>query len=232
MNYKIITDEKKLKEFIDWLPELNDGETYYYCLFARSKYDSSGMLKADKQQIKRGTSNKEFLFEKIKQLEVEVGGYYQKHIPISQETLALYITPNPRNYLKATKESLKKFADLITTEYKGYNPHQEVLSQIQVACSRKIYFDFDFDGVEVSGVRPLIIKCINEDCLTFIRTRGGFHLLVKLSDINKVYEKSWYQSINMMSGCDVRGDNLLPVPGCTQGGYTPFIVPSEIKTLI
>lgn len=32
-NYKIITDVDKLKEFIDFLPVLDEDETYYCCLY-------------------------------------------------------------------------------------------------------------------------------------------------------------------------------------------------------
>jgi hypothetical protein len=224
MNYKIIADEAILIDFINWLPELKNNECYYVTLFARNKYAKDSELKSDKQQLKRLTSNKEFLFDKIKQMECEIGSYKQKGLPIPQEALALYITLNPRNYEVAARESAIDLVRLITNEYNGYNPHQVVLTNIQKACGTKKYFDIDFDNVEIDAVKSVIEESINNDSLTYLKTRGGFHLLIELDKIKNEYKKSWYKNITSMEGVDVRGDNLIPVPGCFQGMFIPHFV--------
>ena len=65
---------------------------------------------------------------------------------------------------------------------------------------------------------------LNEECLTYLKTRGGFHLLIDLNKIDKKFAKSWYNNIIKLEGCDICGDNLIPVPGCTQGNFTPYFV--------
>ena len=230
-NYKIINDEKQLIEFIDWLPDLKPHETYYTCLFARAKYSEGLVLPSRQTQLKRFTSNKAYLLSKIKQLECALGSYTYKGLPIPQQALALYINPNPRDLEKATRNSLIKFAHLITKPYTGYNPHTEVLSEIQTAHSRKVYMDFDFDGVEPLTVLGTLNEknTINLDALHIIKTRGGCHVLVELNKIQSYFKNTWYQSIAQMEGVDNKGDELLPVPGCSQGNFTPFFFMKDMN---
>ncbi|RYU96773.1 hypothetical protein [Emticicia agri] len=222
MNYQIIRNEELFLNFIDWLPELKRNETYYVSLLARNKYHQA--VGSDKAQVKRFTATKDFIYDKVKQLECELGTYKYKGVGIPQEALALYISVNPRDMEKACKNSLIRFAELITKEYNGYNPHQEVLSEIQKSCSRKVYFDLDFDKVAITETLTEVKQYINEDCLTVLRTRGGFHLLVEVAKIDKQYTRTWHQSLTKIEGCDIKGDNLIPVPGCTQGDFTPYFM--------
>jgi hypothetical protein len=225
-NYEIIKDENTLRSFIDWLPELNSGEMYYVTLLSRNKYlsDKKTPGSSAKSQLKRFTSDKRYLFDKIKQLECQIGSYKYNNEPVPVESLVLCIMPNPRCLKKATRESLIHFAKLITSDYNGYNPHAEVMSEIQKSCSRKLYFDFDFDNVEIDFVKKELDGCINLNCLKFLKTKNGFHLLVEVSKIDKKFEKIWYNRLTRISGCDVRGDNLIPVPGCCQSDFIPYFV--------
>lgn len=221
MNYKIIADEKILKDFIDWLPELQPNEKYYLSLMARKKY-SNGLLKSDKAQLKRFLAKKSDLFQKIKQLEVEVGAYQYDGETIPQESLALYITPNPRCLKRATKASLKRFAEIICEEdYHNINPHSEVLTCVHQSRGTNHFMDFDFDGVDLIETTNKIFEKINQSAVQILLTRGGFHVLVSLDKIEEQYKKSWYQGIAKLEGCDVRGDNLIPVGGTYQGGFIP-----------
>lgn len=224
MNYKIILDEEILRNFIEWLPDLEENEVYYVCLFARNKYCKDIVhIKSDKAQLKRFTSKKKDLFNKIKQLECEVGSYTQKDIGIPQEALALYITVNPRDTWKALFGSLVHLSKCIQDTNKSVNPHQEVMSEIQKSCSNKYYFDLDIDTKD-PGIIENLGEFINRDCLTILETRGGYHILIRLDKISDEYKRSWYNNISTVVSIDQKGDQMIPVPGCTQGNFIPKFI--------
>lgn len=235
MNYSIIKDEKLLDDFIKWLPELQEDECYYLCLFARSKYakneDGSNKfphIKTDKAQLKRITVHKKSLMkDKIKQMECAFGSYKTKdgdNIP--QEALALYITPNPRSQRKAMFNLIKRIADIQIANATGYNIHAEAMSAIQKCKSRACFIDFDIDFPKDKEINLIELKLFIEENIGtkgvhYLRTRGGYHVLIEPFKIDKQFEKTWYKSIIKHPYVDIKGDAMIPVPGCTQGNFIP-----------
>lgn len=238
MNYEIIKDIPKLKEFIAWLPELTEREKFYCCLFARSKYlkDENGVnrlphIKTDKAQLKRFVSDKERLFAKIKQLEIEVGWYHQKEHIIPQEALALYITVNPRDMYKASINTLVKLAQSVRDDNVLMNPHQEALSEIQRTKSRTVYVDFDIDSkgenpeVYINTLKSIIGHSVGESAeVKILETRGGYHILVNPSTVEQEFKSTFYKKLSSLNGVDQAGDIMIPVPGCVQGGFIPHFI--------
>lgn len=232
MNYKIIKDEKILRGFIDWLPELEENEKYYLCLFARNKYCKElTHIKSDKAQLKRFVSDKERMYEKIKQLEIEIGCYKQKDTPVPEDALALYITPNPRNMYKATVNTMVKLAHSIRDNNVSMNPHQEALSEIQKAKSRTCWIDFDLDlkeEINTEQLHTFIWNRVNIDAVQVLKTRGGFHILINPKMVHSSFIKTFYNNFVKAEGIDQSGDQMIPVPGCTQGMFVPHFI--SLKT--
>jgi hypothetical protein len=227
MNYQIIKDVNILKEFIEWLPDLEEGETYYVGLLARSKYENGDTIKSDKQQLKRFTSRKEDLFYKIWQLECPVGAYTYKGNPVPQESLAIYITPNPRSMHNAMFGGLTTLAQCIQRQ-KKINPHQEVMNEIQRSKSRSCFIDFDIDHKEDNYeqfLKPWVHERVGHSAtIKVIETRGGYHVLVDPSTVEEAFKKNWYQELAKHPHIDQTGDQLIPIPGCTQGDFVPRFV--------
>jgi len=227
MNYQIIADEEKLKAFIAWLPELADNEKYYVSLFARKKYGEGELLTNDKTQLRRFTSDKERLFNKIRQLEVPLGAWKLKNGDAPQHSLALYITPNPRCMAKATELMGKKCWDLRGA--KNYNLHSEALSCIQKSKSRTCYVDFDIDDKEIDLDEAWLDTEVGPGSYTILETRGGYHILVapeKASAYRQTNfgDTKWYQMIQKKYPVDQSGDQLIPVVGAFQGGFVPRLI--------
>lgn len=226
-NYQIIADEEKLLEFISWLPDLEENEKYYVSLFARKKYSQNLVQSSDKAQLKRFTSDKSRLLDKIKQLEIPLGAWKLKGGAAPQASLALYISLNPRCMKKATELMGKKCWDLM--KVKNYNLHAEALSCIQKSKSRTCYVDFDIDNKEINLDKDWLDEEVGASNYKVIETRGGYHLLVEPQKTSsyrqsKGKEGNWHPKIQEKYPVDQVGDQLLPVVGTYQGGFVPRFI--------
>lgn len=236
MNYIIINDEVILKDFINSLPELPEDLVFYCCLFARSKYlDDSNKgtmthITSDKAQLKRFTANKKTLLTKIKQLECPIGSYvqYKTNVPdnpISPETLAVYMTINPRSLSKATKGSLRKFVDMVVDNpTHSFNPSNFAISEIQRSRGRTdwVIFDMDDKSLSYEEIHKLVKDIVGDAEYKILETRGGYHIMVVPSTINQ--NTNWYMELSRLPNIDQCGDIMIPIPGTFQGGFTPKFI--------
>lgn len=240
MNYQIVKNEQALLDFIEWLPDLEQNETYYLSLFARKKYSPNLIKSNDKTQLKRFTSNKERMFDKIKQLEIEVGRWKLREMSAPQESLVLYIMPNPRCIHKATRAMGKKCWDLDRSQ--NFNLVAEAMSCVQRSKSRACFVDFDIDNkdIDLTKLYNIFPECpMTNPPFDILETRGGYHVLVRPQHATnwikghnetcqgfpelKVLE-NWHGEITKTFPVDQSADQLTPVPGCTQGGFVPKFI--------
>lgn len=236
MNYKIIKDEKEFNKFLEWLPELEDGQKFYFSLFARKKFGKTDGLKADKGQLKRFTASKEQALNKIKKLEVELDSYEVDGVKVNEESLVLYVTVNPRDMHKAGLKTAKELVSMMADGKTIYNPQSVALNQIQVTGVKR-YFDIDLDLKEGQTLSHLELYdlLMDKDLINagavdknIIKTRGGYHILVELDKISEYYKKSWYNNFSQLKDerftIMMNGDNMTPVPGCIQSDFIPYLI--------
>jgi len=233
MNYKIVNNYQELESFIQFLPELEDNETYYFSLIARGRYSPQSALGSNKNflQLKRFTATKDKIFEKIKQLECEVGSYTVKGNVIPQEALVVYMNINPRDQIRAARQTFQKLSEMFSQNRASeIKVNSVAMTELHRATGRKLFYDIDFDldtnlNFQDQVKRRMSIEksllTITGGAVEFINSRGGFHALVRLKDIPQEVKSSWYHKVSELPGVDIKGDNMVPVPGTTQGGFVP-----------
>lgn len=219
--YEIIKDETALRNFIEWLPDHSNEECYFYSLFCRPKYTDSMRKSGGGNLLFRGISDKKSLFRKFQQLECPIGAYQKKDEIVPQESLALYINPNPRDLHKASLNTLSSLIDNIKKNHRTASPHKEALSCIQTSPAEKVFIDFDVDSKE-DGVLENIHSILKGMTPEIIETRGGYHVLVRTCWIPCIEDKMWYAKLATIS--DAVGDVMVPCVGAVQSSFIPKFV--------
>lgn len=233
-NYTIIADYGILVDFIRSLPELEPDLKYYVCLFARSKYltdeQRGGIshIKSDKAQLKRVVATKHNLLTKLQQMECPLGSYIQyktnvPHNPIPQESIAVYMTINPRSLQKATRNSLKKFVDMVVDNPQDpFNPSNFAMSEIQRSRGRTdwVIFDIDNKDIEKDEIIKMVGDTVGPEAFKILETRGGYHVLISPGHS----PRDFYQKMQKTFDIDQAGDIMIPIPGTYQGGHVPKFI--------
>lgn len=227
MNYEIIKDKNIFNYYIDnVLPDLESGETFYVRLITRSKYVNTVKFDND---IKSYHVDKNNLFNSIKQLECEIGSYNN----LDNNSICVYLNPNPRSYKNFMRKTVLDFTKIIAGDnempsyYEIINPIELAYKNLRSSCSRKVYFDIDFDKCDRELTKNNVSSFINKDCIKMIMpTKGGIHFLLEISKIDNINYKDWYKNISKLNGFDFIvseiGDNMIPIPGCSQFGFVPY----------
>ena len=232
-HYKIVQDPEALGAFVDWLPELEPGEAFILSLMARKKYSLPGQgITNDRNQLARVSCKKQNLIEHIRRMEVPLDVYTARGVCIPQQALALYITPNPRSQAKAARALLETLLGAVLDSTNTYNVPALALSALQTNVSRRLLLDIDIDGMGVAQVLPLLEGLINPEAVDILETRGGVHLLVHPAKVDPAFVSTWWKSLTTLPGVDGHGDQLLPVPGCIQGGFVPKLIQFEPQWIL
>ena len=221
-HYKIISDAEVLSNFIETLPDIENTEVYYICLFGRHKYDPSFPNTRDSGQLARIICKKDDIIEKIRRLESPLGSYSRDGFVATQKCLAMYIGLNPRCLIKANKNLLVEMATRLADGNFQFNPITLATTEVHKATNRKFFVDFDYDDCNPAYYLPKFLEILsNQESFRILKTRGGFHLIVELSKLEK--NNNWYQKLSSLPNCDVKGSyNLTPIPGCFQGDFVPY----------
>lgn len=242
MNYKLLQNEVELQKFIDFLPELKPNECYFLILIARKKWNPESNIPSA-TKLKRETVNKkDKIIQTIRQMEVAEGIFTNNEIAIPQENLGVYIGYNPRDQYKASFELINKCLTAIKTNKQNINVKSMANDVIQASYGTKNFMDIDVDikeGEDYNEIVKFIKSVIDEKYLNFFKTSGGFHCLINLnhpdfksSDKNESdlispnFGKKWYpelQKHQFKSELNIMSNDLMPMPGCNQGKFVPFM---------
>ena len=242
--YDILIDKDEFAKFCSMvLPNLENDEQFYCSLLARNKWNKESNI-GSKVQLKRFTSGNEYLMQKLSQLETKIGSYQDKNNPIPQANLGVYIMPNPRSLFNAGQDLINEISRNTKKRVYHMNPQSMALSCIQTNCNRKIYYDLDVDIKNLNNKQRYIgsiltnLVCLNlnknEDFFV-IETKNGCHILLKIENMVERLGRNWFKQIESIvrthnrycadaANIEMNEDNLLPIPGCTQGGFIPKLI--------
>lgn len=236
----LIQDRNHYEKFIEKLPELERDEVYFLSLSARNKYldekerSMFGLSKTEMfaRQIAFDKNGIEYALKKMEATLSYKRTRTEKTFP--EKALVCYININPSSTIKAYRHFKiemdrhleEAFFATINKKEGSFSPFRRIernlLNEVQKATARRCFVDIDIDSGEDD--RPLfefLCFCREKGIRAFpIKTRSGFHTLMKKETIGKtnIYEKVKELDLKCEGEVIINKNAMVPIPGTLQGG--------------
>lgn len=237
----MINDINEIKRFYDLVinTDLNEDDIWFLSASARNKY----LNQAEREKYKLGgtemfgrklfyPSNFERYLSTIRQIATGMKTRLtNSNLHYPPHCLVIYQNICPSSTKKAMCSLLKDFANLIsnnnTKAYKSL--HSKTMAEIcKSKSSASKWLDIDFDVKDNDLAKKFADDIYNVGCRFIqIKTRGGYHFLVKKDSTNKLFTivKKYDE---MRRGEVIFNKNaMVPLPGTSQGGFPVRIVRVE-----
>ncbi len=239
----LIQDKSEFNKFINILPDLKNDEVYFISLSARNKYLNDeerkfyglGRTEMFARNIIRRKEDFEYVLSKLESsLQFKLTKNKQK---IPEKALVVYININPSSMIKAyfnlANEMNKELLDINMALQNGKQPNysgihlldRKLMNCIQIARSRKILIDIDFDVKEDDdSIKDFVIDLSNRGIKYYVlKTKSGYHCLIDLASMkdkkfNLNFEvQKYHKSVCLHNGEVIINTNgMIPVPGTLQ----------------
>ena len=228
-------DEDLIRDFHQYLPNVDDLSVHLLVTGARKKYDRSGELSRSYEVVHRQvirTNDPEIYINRIKRciamfnLSVDT----QTGRPLPKSTQVIWSTINPRSTIKACAGLQSKIMKYLESGYLSLlnqkdeyrdNVHQlkkvgkHFLSELQSHATSKRYHICDIDTKDRNTLKS-IVDNLGDHVIFATSTKSGYHVVYNRAGNEIVYKtklKGRFKNVEWFK------DRFTPVWGTMQGGH-------------
>lgn len=225
-HYELVYDPNQIREWCDymWTPH----DTHMIMIAARKKYVPDVKVKAAFVLRRDIVNEPGRLLDAIRQYEFPVDALKDDAgNPIPNAALAVYVTLNPRDPLRAVADLAVATTQHLQRRSVGADdvaaPRVVSLAKslLQTACLKKQYLTVDIDDKALFGAVVSVIDPRQTPIQCIVETRGGFHIILDLKNLTPEGDSALRLALRAWPKTQVEllRDQNTPVPGTVQGGF-------------
>lgn len=213
----LVVDEQAVLGFVEALKKQRrpeDPDEYYIQILTREKYGGP-----DTRILVRKVVPLDGLLDAIHD-STPFRGFYVDGKRIPHESLACYVTPEPRDTERAMKQLCAQF--ILKDENQTIRMPAAFYSECQKYPAQRRILDVDIDNTEKYPDVAEKLKEIGVNPTISIKSRGGYHLLCY--DCTPIENKALYDMSKAIGDIDLLKNALVPIPGTLQGGIPVMLL--------